>query len=100
MFVNRDSHSWSDPQTQLWRYIADRTGIIAVSNLPLLFTFAMRNNVLLWMTGWSFATFSKFHRWAARVATVEAIFHSIGYTVEAFLGKWSIDVPVLILQHP
>jgi Ferric reductase like transmembrane component len=50
----------------------------------------MRNNVLLWVTGWSFSTFNKFHKWVARVVTVEAILHSIGYTVEAFLGKYII----------
>ena len=46
----------------------------------------MRNNVLLWLTGWSFSTFNQFHRWIARVATLEAVIHSIAYTVEAFLG--------------
>ena len=46
----------------------------------------MRNNVLLWLTGWNFSTFNAFHRWTARVATVEAALHGIAYTAEAFLG--------------
>lgn len=45
----------------------------------------MRNNVLVWLTGWNFNTYNQFHRWVARIATVEAIIHSVGYTVMAFI---------------
>lgn len=73
---------------QAWRYLSDRTGVLSMSNLPLIWAFAMRNDVLIWLTGWSFSTFNVFHRWVARVATIEAIIHSIGYTVFVFLGKF------------
>lgn len=66
---------------QKWRYIADRTGIICYANLPWLWLFSGRNNVFLWATGWSFSTFNIFHRHIARIVTIEAIVHSIGYTV-------------------
>ncbi|KIW75330.1 hypothetical protein Z517_10071 [Fonsecaea pedrosoi CBS 271.37] len=72
---------------QIWQWLSDRTGIMATANMPLMFTFAMRNNVLLWLTGWSFTTYSQFHRWVARVATVQAILHSVGYTVLDFLDE-------------
>ena len=36
------------------------------------------------MTGWTFSTFNHFHRWIARIATLEAVLHSIGYTVLDF----------------
>ena len=72
--------SWSAPKLQTWRYIADRTGIASYANLPLLWMFSGRNNVFLWLTGWQFSTFNLFHRHIARVATLEAIIHSIGYT--------------------
>jgi len=85
--MTTDAVSWANTRTQLWRYLADRTGVLAIANMTLLWAFAMRNNVLIWLTGWSFATFNQFHRWVARVATIEAILHSIGYTVEAFLGR-------------
>lgn len=49
----------------------------------------MRNNVLLWVTGWDFATYNNFHRWTARVSTVQAVIHSIGYTILVFYGKFS-----------
>lgn len=65
---------------QHWRYIADRTGIISYANLPPLWMFSGRNNIFLWLTGWSFSSFNIFHRHIARVATIQAIVHSIGWS--------------------
>jgi hypothetical protein len=79
--------SWPEPRLQTWRYISDRTGVLAMANLLLIWAFAMRNNVLIWLTGWSFSAFNVFHRWVARVATIKAIVHSIGYTMFSFLGR-------------
>ncbi|KAI0004351.1 ferric reductase like transmembrane component [Xylariaceae sp. FL0662B] len=70
--------------TQAWRYVSDRTGIISFANFPLIWLFGMRNNFLMWLTGWDFGTYNNFHRWVARVATVEAVIHSVGYTVLVF----------------
>ncbi|CAK7265056.1 hypothetical protein SEPCBS57363_001387 [Sporothrix epigloea] len=72
---------WPPITQQLLRYMSDRSGIISFLNFPLIWLFGMRNNVLQWLTGWDFGTYNNFHRWVARVATVEAIMHSIGYTV-------------------
>ncbi|KZT69849.1 hypothetical protein DAEQUDRAFT_756755 [Daedalea quercina L-15889] len=82
---------WTLPASQLSRYLADRTGTIAYANLPLLWLFASRNDLLLWLTGWSFSTFNVFHRYVARVATAEAIAHSFGYTAFSYIttGNWS-----------
>lgn len=66
---------------QLLRYVSDRTGIVSYANFPLIWLFGMRNNGLLWLTGWDFGAFNNFHRWVARVATVQAIIHSVGYTM-------------------
>lgn len=73
-------------ETQLWRYFSDRTGVIAFANFPLIWLFGMRNNLLMNILGWGFGTMNSFHRWVARVATLEAIAHSIGYTVLVFQG--------------
>ncbi|CRG91442.1 hypothetical protein PISL3812_08491 [Talaromyces islandicus] len=84
---------WPNTRVQLWRYLADRAGVLAIANMPLVWAFGMRNNVLIWLTGWSFSTFNSFHRWVARVATIEAALHGISYTVELFLdgGKDGYD---------
>lgn len=71
---------------QYSRYVADRTGIISLANMPLIWLFGTRNNALLWVTGWDFATYSNFHRWVARIATVQAAVHSVAYTISIFKG--------------
>ncbi|KAL1890514.1 hypothetical protein Sste5346_008182 [Sporothrix stenoceras] len=79
---------WSGSASQIWRYISDRTGTMSYGNLPLLWIFSGRNNIFLWMTGWSFGTFNIFHRHIARLATLQAIMHSIGYTAYYFCAGY------------
>ena len=74
------SNSWPNTQQQTWTYVTDRAGFLAVANMSLLWVFAGRNDIFLWLTGWNFGTFNIFHRYVARVVTAEAIVHSIGYT--------------------
>ncbi|KAH7065982.1 ferric-chelate reductase [Paraphoma chrysanthemicola] len=81
---------WPTKSAQLLRFVSDRTGIISLANFPLVWLFGMRNDVLMWATGWGFGTYNAFHRWLARVATLQAVIHSIGYTwmiLES--GGWS-----------
>ncbi|ODQ65218.1 hypothetical protein NADFUDRAFT_83263 [Nadsonia fulvescens var. elongata DSM 6958] len=66
---------------QICRMLADRTGIICFTQIPLLFLFGGRNNFLMWVTGWSFDTFNAYHRWIARAAMFHAFVHSIGYSM-------------------
>ncbi|KAH0334480.1 putative plasma membrane ferric-chelate reductase, partial [Aureobasidium melanogenum] len=71
---------WNDKSQQLWRYVADRTGIMAYATLPLIWIFAGRNNVFMWATGLSYRTFNIYHRHIARAGTILAIVHSAVYT--------------------
>jgi hypothetical protein len=75
------STSYPETKVQLTRYISDRAGILSIANVPIFWLFATRNDPLLWLTGWSFATYNRFHRWVARVSTIQAIVHSIGYSI-------------------
>ena len=87
--VFRGNLYFPEVHTQVWRYLSDRTGIISFANFPLIWLFGMRNNLLLWITGWDFGIYNNFHRWIARIATVEAVVHSIGYTILVFEdGGW------------
>ncbi|KAH8724234.1 ferric-chelate reductase-like protein [Phaeosphaeriaceae sp. PMI808] len=81
---------WPKKSMQLTRYVSDRTGIISFVNFPLVWLFGMRNDVLMWITGWGFGTYNAFHRWIARVATLQAVVHSVGYTIMIMdTGGWS-----------
>ena len=77
---------------QLTRYIADRSGILAFAQIPLLIAFAGRNNVLIWLTGWSFSTFNVWHKWVARVCLIQTFIHSVCYTVYAFQEGGAADL--------
>lgn len=93
--------SWSAVAPQIWRYIADRAGIMAYSNLPLMWMFSGRNNIFIWLTGWQFSTFNLFHRHIARIATLQAIIHSIAYTAFYFTsgdGKFLSVLKRIVLE--
>ncbi|KAJ8132070.1 hypothetical protein O1611_g1554 [Lasiodiplodia mahajangana] len=69
-------------QFELCEYVGNRTGTLSLVNMSIAILFAGRNNILIGITGWSQTTFLALHRWAARVATLQAIAHSIAYTVQ------------------
>ncbi|KAF2825086.1 ferric reductase-like protein transmembrane component 4 [Ophiobolus disseminans] len=81
------NYEYADPNTwypaNRWRWIlmlvSNRLGILSFANLPLVFLYAGRNNLLLWLTNWSHSTFILLHRWIAGIATLQAILHSLLY---------------------
>ncbi|KAK8018801.1 hypothetical protein PG991_007991 [Apiospora marii] len=75
---------WFSSGFELCEYVGNRTGILSLVNVSIAVLFAGRNHLLLALTGWSQTTFLTFHRWAARVATVQAVVHSIVYTQAYF----------------
>ncbi|CAK7217487.1 hypothetical protein SCUCBS95973_003170 [Sporothrix curviconia] len=75
---------WNSPQFNLCEFVGNRTGTLSLVNISMAILFAGRNNLLLAMTGWSQSTFLTLHRWAARVGTVQAVVHSIVYTLAYF----------------
>ena len=80
--------SASGSEGEIIRYIADRTGILCLANLPLLILYAGRNNVLLWLTNWSHGTFLLLHRWVAWMLTIQASIHAILYTKQYAAGGY------------
>ena len=73
----RSSPSGIDGAIADW--LTDRCGVLCLANIPLIFLYAGRNNVLLWLTNWSHGTFLLLHRWVAGIATLQAILHSLIY---------------------
>ncbi|KAK1991697.1 ferric reductase like transmembrane component [Colletotrichum falcatum] len=66
---------------ELCEYVGNRTGTLSLVNASIAILFAGRNNLLVALTGWSQTTFLTLHRWSARIATLQAIVHSIVYTM-------------------
>lgn len=71
-------NSWYSRGTyeELFNYVANRTGMLSFANMPLVFLYAGRNNVLLWLTSWSHSTFLLLHRWIGVVCVLQAAVHS------------------------
>ena len=76
-------NSWypssSGSDGEIISYLTNRLGVLSFANIPLMFLYAGRNNVLLWLTNWSHGTFLLLHRWVAWIATVQAVLHSAIY---------------------
>ncbi|SEI32412.1 YALIA101S02e16930g1_1 [Yarrowia lipolytica] len=72
-----------DLQANWVKSIANRSGGMAVTQVPWIFLFAGRNNILMWMTGWGFDTFNVFHRWIARMCVLHSLIHTIAYAMSA-----------------
>ncbi|KAJ0107509.1 hypothetical protein J7T55_007698 [Diaporthe amygdali] len=72
-------------QAQILSLIARRASDMAIANLAFIWLFSMRNNPLILITGWSFATFNQFHRWIARITFLELIVHSCVFTKYQFV---------------
>lgn len=62
---------------EMMRYCSDRSGIMGTILIPLFVLFGMRNNILIWITGWSYSRFNAFHRAIARISYALLIIHSV-----------------------
>lgn len=77
-YESRQPNAWNPTvHFEIMSYVLGRTGVFAYIFLPLLFLFAGRNNILLWLTNWSHSTYLVLHRWVARIFTVQVLIHSV-----------------------
>lgn len=74
-----------DAEAQILSLIARRCSDMALANLAIIWLFSMRNNPLILLTGWSFATFNQFHRWIARITFLEIVVHACVFTKYQFV---------------
>ena len=62
---------------------ADRTSLVFVANLPLLYLFAAKNQPIKFLTGYSYESLNIFHRRLGEVMCLLALLHSAG-----MIGVW------------
>ncbi|KAL1869128.1 ferric-chelate reductase [Diaporthe australafricana] len=79
------SYKKKSDQAQILSLIGRRFSDMALANLAIIWLFSMRNNPLILITGWSFATFNQFHRWIARITFLELIIHASVFTKYQFV---------------
>lgn len=62
---------------------ADRTALVFVVNLPLLYLLAAKNQPIKWLTGYSYESLNIFHRRLGELLCLLALLHSAG-----MIGVW------------
>jgi predicted ferric reductase len=77
LWPNKPMQWYDNRYQELMAYFMWRTGVLAFCNMPVLFLFSSRNNILLWLTNWSHSTYMLLHRWIARLFLVHVLLHSI-----------------------
>ncbi|CEH14560.1 Ferric reductase, NADH/NADPH oxidase and related proteins [Ceraceosorus bombacis] len=77
-----NNYYWpGDTFIQSCRYLSDRAGVLSLGQLPLVILLSGRNSPVRALTGQDFTTAMMYHRWVARIVALQAVIHSIGYTV-------------------
>ena len=75
---------WKVPLSlQMLFIFADRTSLVFVANLPLLYLFAAKNQPLKLLTGYSYESLNIFHRRLGEMMCLFALLHSVG-----MIGVW------------
>ncbi|KAK4501565.1 hypothetical protein PRZ48_007374 [Zasmidium cellare] len=73
----QENQWYKNKYQELMAYWMWRTGVLAFCQMPVLFLFSSRNNILLWLTNWSHSTYMVLHRWIARSFLLQTLLHSI-----------------------
>ncbi|EPQ26726.1 uncharacterized protein PFL1_05705 [Pseudozyma flocculosa PF-1] len=66
---------------QMQRYLADRTAVLAIGQVPLLFLMAGRRSPTTLVSGLSMNAIMLYHRWIARMVWCQAFIHAVAWTV-------------------
>lgn len=62
LWPNEEFQWYRNHYQELLAYFMWRTGALAFCQMPVLFLFSSRNNILLWLTNWSHSTYMLLHR--------------------------------------
>lgn len=77
--------------------IGQRTGVLAMFSVPVLILCAGRNNILIWLTGWTYSRFMVFHRWISRMTALLALIHAILFSVSR--SKMGFYPQILLVKY-
>ena len=76
-------NTWSSSRKmETNNYVANRAGVLCFALLPLTVLLSARNNPLVTITRMSATTYIFLHRWVARVCALQAVIHSVGWTIQ------------------
>lgn len=62
------------------KILGDRTAVVGIMLMPLIFLFAGRNNFLQWIVGLNYSTFVGYHRHLARIMFALFVIHAAAFS--------------------
>jgi hypothetical protein len=73
---------------------------MAIWHLPLLWLTATRNDLLIYLTGWSYADYNLLHRWIGRMVAGLSLVHggSVGFGFRLSQGNPGADKTVVLYR--
>ncbi|CAE6443740.1 unnamed protein product [Rhizoctonia solani] len=81
-------NTWSSSRKlEVNNYVANRAGIISFALLPLTVLLSARNNPLVYLTRMTQNTYILVHRWVARMCALQAVIHSVAWTIQWYWEK-------------
>lgn len=92
------SYWFKNDTHQTITHVANRLGMLAFANIPLLILFAGRNNILLWLTNWPRTTFLMMHRWTAVICMLEAVVHALLFFHAYSVNWYAVSMNVVVTQ--
>lgn len=95
--------SYSCKLEAVTKMIGYRSGYFAMYKLPLLVLFASKNNLFIWLTGWSWDTFNHWHRLLGRLFLLDVVVHAGCYSrwgqwAGVYVLKWQTFPPWIAAQ--
>ncbi|GME81791.1 unnamed protein product [Ambrosiozyma monospora] len=84
-------YMYKTTSAEISQYMADRAGILAFGEIPLLILFAGRNNFLAFVSGFKYSSFIHFHKMVAITMVHMAIIHSFNYVMTE-MPYWSTAI--------
>ena len=91
---------WSADRHEIAGYLRNRTGVLSVMNMIPLFLFAGRNNPLIWMLDISFDGYNLMHRWIGRTVVLQALAHTLAWTVDTVMSTGWNKVAKMLVNVP
>ncbi|KAF8672811.1 FAD-binding domain, partial [Rhizoctonia solani] len=81
-------NTWSSSRKlEVNNYVANRAGFISFALLPLTVLLSARNNPLIAITRMTQNTYILIHRWVARICALQAVIHSVAWTIQWYWEK-------------
>lgn len=78
---------FADMRIQKLRFFADRAGILAFANLPIIILLSTRNTICEYLTGVKYATSIMFHKWIGRIMFIDVMLHGGSYVLYSVMTK-------------